>query len=131
MRCCAKSYFYIANNFLAKTQRIVGVCISELLRSTKKIDMSFQEAKDFVLSCEDMASFVAVHDQDKEQFSQWWAYEPKRDLVLGDSLGGWKIFQKRRTERLGQKSTECVSFCCKLSVEGDRSLSAFHLILYN
>lgn len=93
-------------------QIILGVCVSELLRSTNKIHMSAEEAKKYVLSCEDMASFVAVHDQAQEQFSQWWAYDAKRDLVLGDFLGGWKLFQKKRSERLGQKPTDCVSVCC-------------------
>jgi len=39
----------------------------------------------------------------------WWAYNPKQDLVLGNILGGWLLFNKRRQERLGQKSSFAVS----------------------
>ena len=39
----------------------------------------------------------------------WWAYNPKQDLVLGNILGGWLLFNKRRQEHLGQKSSFAVS----------------------
>jgi hypothetical protein len=60
------------------------------------------------LNFEDMAAY-AVHDPTKEQFNTWWAYNPKQDLVLGNILGGWLLFNKRRQERLGKKLSFAVS----------------------
>eukprot|EP00983_Pelagomonas_calceolata_P061240 1146741-Pelagomonas_calceolata.AAC.3 len=66
-----------------------------------------------------------------EQFTQWWAYEAKRDLVLGEITGGWQLWRLRRGERLGQKSTLALLFSAALSPLPTRALSVLGMQLSN
>ena len=91
-------------------QKIVGLAVTALMLSkTESLMPAYHTARQYLLNFEDTAAYVAVHDPTKEQFNAWWAYNPKQDLVLGNILGGWLLFNKRRQERLGQKSSFAVS----------------------
>lgn len=110
----------IQKNSLNLLQKIVGLAVSHVVEgqsgsalSKPSLMSGYQETRQLMLEFDAMHQFLSVHDPSHEQFSVWWAYEPKRDLVLGETSGGWQLFQLRRGQRLGRMSTLAVSLCVR------------------